>query len=55
MTVPFGIYLRYYFNCDLKKTVILSFILSLFFEPTQALQDFMDCIQDLIVYSMWMI
>ncbi|WP_418514908.1 VanZ family protein [Erysipelothrix rhusiopathiae] len=35
MTVPFGIYLRYYFNCDLKKTVILSFILSLFFELTQ--------------------
>lgn len=35
MIVPFGIYLRYYFKCSFKKTVILSFLLSLFFELTQ--------------------
>lgn len=35
MTVPFGLYLRYYFRCSFKKTVILSFLLSLFFELTQ--------------------
>lgn len=35
ITVPFGIYLRYYFNCSFKKTVLLSFLLSLFFEGTQ--------------------
>ncbi len=35
MTIPFGIYLRYYYKCSLKKTVILSFLLSLFFELTQ--------------------
>lgn len=33
--IPFGIYLRYYFNCDLKKVIIFSFLLSLFFELTQ--------------------
>lgn len=33
--VPLGIYLRYYFKCDLKKTLLLSFLLSLFFELTQ--------------------
>ncbi len=35
LLVPFGIYLRYYFKCSLKKTVCLSFLLSLFFESTQ--------------------
>lgn len=35
MTIPFGMYIRYYFNCNLKKTIILSFLLSLFFEITQ--------------------
>ena len=35
MTVPFGIYMRYYFQCDLRKTIMLSFVLSLFFELTQ--------------------
>ena len=35
MTLPFGMYLRYYFKCSLKKTVICSFFLSLFFEITQ--------------------
>lgn len=35
MTVPFGIYLRYYFKQDFKKTVLYTFLLSLFFELTQ--------------------
>lgn len=35
LTVPFGIYLRYYFKCNLKKTITLSLLLSLFFELTQ--------------------
>lgn len=35
MTVPFGMYLRYYFKCNLKKTFIYTFLLSLFFELTQ--------------------
>lgn len=35
LMVPFGIYLRYYFKCSLKKTVFLTFLLSLFFELTQ--------------------
>lgn len=35
MTVPFGIYLRYYFKFSFKKTLVYSFLLSLFFEITQ--------------------
>lgn len=35
MTIPFGIYLRYYFKCGFFKTLFLSFMLSLFFELTQ--------------------
>lgn len=35
MTIPFGMYLRYYFKCSFKKTFVLSFLLSLFFEVTQ--------------------
>lgn len=35
MTIPFGMYLRYYFKYDLKKVLIASFLLSLFFELTQ--------------------
>ncbi len=35
MTIPFGMYLRYYFKCNFKKTVFYSFLLSLFFELTQ--------------------
>ena len=35
MLLPFGVYLHYYFNCNLKKTVLCSFLLSLFFEITQ--------------------
>lgn len=36
MTMPFGMYLRYYFKCSFKKTILLTFLLSLFFEITQA-------------------
>lgn len=35
MTIPFGMYLRYYFKCNFKKTLFISLILSLFFELTQ--------------------
>lgn len=33
--IPFGIYLKYYFKCNLKKTILISFLVSLFFELTQ--------------------
>lgn len=35
LTLPFGIYMHYYFQNDFKKTVIFTFLLSLFFELTQ--------------------
>ena len=35
MLLPFGVYLRYFFRCDLKKTLLLSFLLSFFYEFTQ--------------------
>lgn len=35
MCIPFGMYLRYYFECSFKRTLILTFCLSLFFELTQ--------------------
>lgn len=35
LVVPFGVYLRYYFRCGALKTIVLSFLLSLFFELTQ--------------------
>lgn len=35
MTIPFGIYLRYYFRASLKKTLLLTFLLSLSFELIQ--------------------
>lgn len=35
MFLPFGIYLRYYFRWSFKRTLIASFLLSLFFELTQ--------------------
>lgn len=35
LTIPFGVYLRYYFKCNFKKTFFYSFLLSLFFELTQ--------------------
>ena len=35
LTVPFGVYLRYFFKASRKKTVVLSLALSLFFELTQ--------------------
>ena len=35
MTIPFGMYLRYYYKFNLKKVFFFSFLLSLFFELTQ--------------------
>ena len=35
MFIPLGVYLRYYFKWNTKKTIILSFFMSLFFECTQ--------------------
>ncbi|MBS7020789.1 MAG: VanZ family protein [Firmicutes bacterium] len=35
LTIPFGIYLRYYFKCNFKKTMLFTFCLTLFFEITQ--------------------
>lgn len=35
LLIPFGIYLRYYFNFNFKKTSFYSFCYSLFFELTQ--------------------
>lgn len=35
LTIPFGIYLRYYFKCSFKKTLLCTLLLSLFFELTQ--------------------
>ena len=35
MLMPYGMYLRYYFKCSLSKTVLFSFLFSLFLELTQ--------------------
>ena len=35
LTIPFGLYLRYFFKRSFKQTVLLTFLLSLFFELTQ--------------------
>ena len=35
MTIPLGMYLRYYYKCSFLKTLIISFLISLFFELTQ--------------------
>lgn len=35
LTAPFGIYLRYYFQCSWKKTLLLTFLLTLSFECLQ--------------------
>ena len=35
LTVPFGIYMHYYFNKSFKRTILLSFLLSLFYELSQ--------------------
>lgn len=35
MLMPFGVYLRYYFQCSLKKTIVYSFLFSLFLELSQ--------------------
>ena len=35
LTVPFGVYMHYYFKLDLKRTILYSFLLSLFYETSQ--------------------
>lgn len=35
LTVPLGMYLRYYFRCSLKKTAFIGFLTTLFFETSQ--------------------
>ena len=35
LTIPFGMYIAYYFDLHLKKTMMFTFFLSLFFEITQ--------------------
>lgn len=35
LTIPFGVYLAYYFKQNVKKVLLFSFLLSLFFELTQ--------------------
>lgn len=35
LTVPFGVYMRYYFRCSWKKTLLLTFFLTLSFECLQ--------------------
>ena len=35
LTMPFAIFLRYYFKCGFKKVIFFTFLLSLFFEITQ--------------------
>jgi glycopeptide antibiotics resistance protein len=35
LTLPFGVYLRYYFRQPLRKIILWGFVLSLFFEITQ--------------------
>lgn len=35
MFIPFGVYMHYYFKLSLKKTILYSFLLSLFIELTQ--------------------
>ena len=35
LTMPFGMYLRYYFRCGWKRTLFYALLLSLFFELTQ--------------------
>lgn len=35
LTIPFGVYLGYYFKQDVRKVIIYSLLLSLFFEVTQ--------------------
>lgn len=35
LTIPFGMFVRYYFQCSMKKTILDTLLLSLFFELTQ--------------------
>ena len=52
MFTPLGIYLRYYFGCSLKKTLLFSLLLSLFFELTQ-LTGLYGYYRGPIVWRMW--
>lgn len=54
MTVPFGMFLRYYFRARWGWCLILSFILSLFFEVTQ-LTGLYGFLTMRIACSMWTI
>lgn len=54
MTMPFGMFLRYYFRARWGWCLILSFTLSLFFEVTQ-LTGLYGFLTMRIVYSMWTI
>ena len=35
LTMPFGVYMRYYFKQSLPRTILYSFLLSLFYETSQ--------------------
>ena len=35
LTLPFGVYMRYYFKLGLRRTILYSFLLSLFYETSQ--------------------
>ena len=35
LTMPFGVYMRYYFKQSLPRTILFSFLLSLFYETSQ--------------------
>lgn len=35
LTVPYGVFMHYYFKLSLKRTILYSFLLSLFFETSQ--------------------
>ena len=35
LTIPLGVYLRYYFKKSFKQTLLISFLVSMFFEVTQ--------------------
>ncbi len=40
MFMPLGVYLRYYFRCNVRRTLLLGFCFSLFIEITQLTGDF---------------
>lgn len=35
MQIPLGVYLRYYFRCNARKTLVIGLCVSLFYELTQ--------------------